>query len=217
MTLDADSLGLRTLLLADSGGSKNDIAASVERALAVSRSGVVDYWPLLALASVTTGSGLNEQAEQILQMIADNTPVYFLACFRARLRYASGDVDGAHSLYAEAMASSPQIHRVGIGYEYAVSACDAERYSTVTQIVEEVGLRDAPEVVFRVYLTALSALDRWDTIANVLDAAGTEAGVMPNWAVEASAIIALRRYDFAGAVDNLQELRRREAGDSNGD
>ena len=211
---DPDILGLRVLLLADAGRPTADVVESIECALSSLRSSDLDHQAqLLALGSVATGIGAVDLAKQILKQMDDAAPGYFVNCLRARLRRISGDVEGACSLYDEALAAAPPQYQISLAREYSIYALERGQYDNVIQIIETVGLEEATETVYRVYLSALSETNRWDRIAQIIESQKRKEGVCPDWVLEASASLALQRYDFDGAVKYLEELGGRDSAD----
>ena len=208
LTLGATGYALKAQLLADSGGSDEEVEKCIARSV-LKGGQTLPIVIKIGLADVATRRRLRETSRSLVDDINNVVPRFIVELMEARIQRNAGDSEQASHHYGRSLAMAPTVVRQDIGFEYAAVMRVAGRYDEMVAIVDDVGLEDAPDGVLQVYCEALTGLGQWDRVARLLDTVGNEGRVTPEWLLHLRAVVATRSDDFPKAIKLLRELAAR--------
>lgn len=203
---------LRAHLLADSGGSDEEVEECIAKSLREGGAALPTVVKV-GLADVATRQRLRETSRSLVNDIDGVAPQFMVELLKARIQRNTGDSEQASHHYGRALATAPDTVRQDVGFEYASVLGVAGRYDRMVAIVDDVGLENAPEQVLQAYCESLTHLGRWDRVARVVETMGNGGRRTPWWMLHLGAVVAIRADDFPKAIDILRELRKRCTGE----
>ena len=215
--LDESAIGatghaLRAHMLADGGGSDEEVEKCIARSLREGGAALPTV-VRVGLADVATRRRLREPSRSLVNDIDGVAPQFMVELLKARIQRDAGDSEQASHHYDNALDTAPNTVRQDVGFEYATVLCVAGRYDRMVAIVDDVGLETAPEQVLQAYCESLTHLGRWDRVARVVETMGNGGRRAPGWLLHLGAVVATRSDDFPKAIDMLRELRERCTGE----
>ena len=215
--LDESALGatghaLRAQLLADSGGSDEEVEECIARSLREGGAALPNVVKV-GLADVATKQRLRGTSRTLVNEIDGVAPRFMVELLKARIQRDAGESEQASHHYDRALATAPSTVRQDVGFEYAIVLGVAGRYDHMIAIVDDVGLENAPEQVLQVYCESLTHVGRWDMVARTVETVANGGRRTPVWLLHLRAVVAIRSDDFPKAIDILRELRRRCTGE----
>ena len=197
---------LRARILADIGGRDSEAEALMRAALELLTDADEDRRILLDLADLASSLGVSDVAREILGRLQQDMPKHFASLVLARLAQRKGKRKEALANYADAFSGAPEGYRTPIAYEYASAAHSLVAYSDTVDILQLVGVEEAPDAIKQTYVHSLIALERWDDVSAVLQKMASSGEPLSDWALEVASVVALRREDLEGAADLLTQL-----------
>ena len=203
---------LRAHLLADSGGSDEEVEECIARSLREGGAALPTV-AKVGLADVATRRRLRETSRSLVNDIDGVAPQFMVELLKARIQRDAGDSEQASHHYDTSLATAPDTVRQDVGFEYATVLGVAGRYDRMVAIVDDVGLEDAPEPVLQAYCESLTYLGRWDRVARVVETMGSGGRRTPVWLLHLGAVVATRSDDFPKAIGILRDLRKRCTGE----
>ena len=205
-TLGAMGYALKAHLLADSGGSDEEVEECIAQSVHEGRP-TLPVAVKMGLADVATRRRLRETSRSLVDDINNTAPRFVVELLEARNQQDADDSEQVSRHYDRALATAPTTVRQDIGFEYATVMGLAGRYDVVVTIVDDVGLEGAPEEVLRAYCEALTGLGRWDRVAHLVETVGNDDRVSPGWLMLLGAVVAIRSDDYPKAIKLLRQLR----------
>ena len=197
---DPRTLALRARLLADIGGRESELEKSVRSAIDLLTDGDDDRHVLLDLADLASVTQMATLAQEALARLGENVPEYMTALILARIDRRKERPQLALRHYSQALSRAPAKRRIPVAYEYASAAHSLDAYTDAVNILEEVGVDDAPDAIRRMYVHSLIALGSWDRVSEFINGMASTSQPLAEWALDVASVVALRRDDLDGAV-----------------
>ena len=203
---DPHTLSLRARLLADIGGRESELEKSVRSAIDLLTGDDDDRHVLLDLADTASVAGMTELAHEALARLGEHAPKYMTALILARIDRRKERPQQALRHYSQALSRAPAKRRIPVAYEYASAAHSLDAYADVVNVLEDVGVDDAPDAIRRMYVHSFIALGRWDRVSEFINGMVSTSQSLPEWALDVASLVASRRDDLDGAVSHLTQL-----------
>jgi tetratricopeptide (TPR) repeat protein len=160
----------------------------------------------LGAAEAALQAGLGDLAETFLDRVGDDASDFRQPLLRARLQGGRGESSGAKAAYGRALEMVPPAQRRSLQFELGEYLGKIGEHLAAVAAFEQGGVDDAPGEVRRDYARALYQAGEASRVLPFL-AEERSRGILPVWAVDLQARVALDREDWPGAIAALDDLR----------
>lgn len=199
---------LRARIMVRMDPTNPEIEAEILRGMRAVETGMGPPGFLLDLADIATRAELVGIANRIVSRVDMESAPAGLSVIQARMAVSEGEFELAEQAYGAASARAAAGERRDILVEFAGFLSSRSLHGRAAVALAKADTIDGPDRIRKFFAFELSQAGQWTQLQELLDRVRSE-GDLPDWALDAASVLALRRDDLGGARAYLTEMLSR--------
>ena len=204
---------LRARIMVHMEPTNPEIEAEIMRGVDALTAGGGPAGFLLDLADIATRAQLVGVSNRILSGVDAEAAPAVVSVFRARIAVTEDEFDLAEQAYDVALSRAAPAEQRDILIEFAGFLSFRGLHQRAADALRLAGVIDGPDRLREFFAIELIQSGQWKRLQELVEQARSDDG-LPDWALDAAAMLALRRDDLVSARAYLTEMLSRGVSDS---